>query len=94
MIALLQSDLVVLEPLDADLGSLQVRQDTDLPAEAPGPLAGEMGAAQMVLAVPWEKLSRTTSTPPWMMASITWGSSVDGPRVATIFVLRSIKRAP
>src|SRR5262245_46486021 len=42
-------------------------------------------------AVPCEKLSRTTSTPARIMRSRTAGSLDDGPRVATIFVLRSMK---
>src|SRR3569623_1976527 len=39
---------------------------------------------------PWEKLMRTTSTPAWMMPSNALGSSVAGPSVATILVLRNI----
>src|SRR5688572_26896966 len=42
-------------------------------------------------AVPCEKLSRTTSTPARTMRSSTAGSLEDGPRVATIFVLRNMK---
>src|SRR5262245_15963903 len=42
-------------------------------------------------AVPCEKLRRTTSTPARTMRSSTAGSLDDGPRVATIFVLRSMK---
>src|SRR6185295_13993760 len=42
-------------------------------------------------AVPCEKLRRTTSTPARTMRSSTAGSLEDGPRVATIFVLRSMK---
>src|SRR6185436_12937358 len=42
-------------------------------------------------AVPCEKLSRTTSTPARTMRSSTAGSLDAGPRVATIFVLRSMK---
>src|SRR6187455_1888543 len=42
-------------------------------------------------AVPCEKFRRTTSTPATTMRSSTAGSLEDGPRVATIFVLRSMK---
>src|SRR6185503_2774610 len=42
-------------------------------------------------AVPCEKLRRTTSTPASTMRSSTAGSLEDGPRVATIFVLRSMR---
>ena len=41
-------------------------------------------------AVPWEKFSRTTSTPARIIFSRTSGSDEAGPRVATIFVLRSM----
>src|SRR5580658_4932878 len=40
--------------------------------------------------VPCEKLMRATSRPARTMPATTWGSSVAGPIVATILVLRSV----
>ena len=61
-------------------------------ADLGGDLAHQRGAVDVVLAVPCEKLRRTTSTPARIMRSSTSGSLEAGPSVATILVDRNMFR--
>jgi hypothetical protein len=84
----LQHHLALGELADPDLGALQVGHDGHLATGALGGLAHQRGAVDMVLAVPWLKLSRTTLTPASIICSSRTGSLDAGPRVATILVAR------
>ena len=78
----------VFQPAGADLGPLQIAQDTDRFPFFARDLAHHFDQLELFRRVPWEKLSRATSSPARTSSRKTGSWLQEGPSVATILARR------